>query len=90
MFALYGNHPQRAEAEQVGCQVIERFLRDMASWRENYRSAGADDTASREEFSQEVARRLGIIRLSPNAEGESRAASARTLHPLVGSLDGDK
>jgi hypothetical protein len=25
-----------------------------------------------------------------NAEGESRAASARTLHPLVGSLDGDK
>jgi len=27
---------------------------------------------------------------SPNAEGESRAASARTLHPLVGSLDGDK
>jgi hypothetical protein len=26
----------------------------------------------------------------PNAEGESRAASARTLHPLVGSLDGDK
>jgi len=27
---------------------------------------------------------------SPNTEGESRAASARTLHPLVGSLDGDK
>jgi hypothetical protein len=24
-----------------------------------------------------------------NAEGESRAASARTLHPLVGSLESD-
>ena len=24
-----------------------------------------------------------------NAEGESRAASARTLHPLVGSLDSE-
>jgi transcriptional regulator with XRE-family HTH domain len=29
-------------------------------------------------------------RKGPNAEDESRAASARTLHPLVGSLDGDK
>jgi len=26
-----------------------------------------------------------IIREMPNAEGESRAASARTLHPLVGN-----
>ena len=28
--------------------------------------------------------------LTPNAEGESRAASTRTLHPLVGSLDSGK
>ena len=34
-----------------------------------------------------------IHKLAPmfaNAEGERRAASARTLHPLVGSLNGDE
>jgi hypothetical protein len=65
MFALYSTH-QKAEAEREGQRVIERFLQDLKGWQDIYRSAGADDTAAREAFSQEVARRLGITRLTPN------------------------
>jgi hypothetical protein len=34
-----------------------------------------------------VCPKCGKRQRQPNAEGESRAASARTLHPLVGSLN---
>ena len=64
MFALYSSHPMREEAEQEGNLVIERFLQDARKWQKNYTQAGASDSGASEAFAQEVARRLGIVRLS--------------------------
>ena len=87
MLALYSTHPQKAEAEREGQRVIERFLQDLKGWQDVYRSVGADDTASREAFAQEVARRLGIVRLTPNPKVHLRSLCERKVEPVVGNSE---
>ena len=49
-----------------------------------------NDFRLRDPVALAIAPEVERINRRTNSEGESRAASARTLHPLVGSLDGDK
>jgi hypothetical protein len=66
MFSLYTDHPDFAEAAEAGNNVIKRFIADMQCWRAKYSAVGADDTAARETFAQDVAEKLGIMRISRN------------------------
>lgn len=62
-FALYDDkrHCYSAHmAEKEGIMLIDNFLAAMENWQRKYRRYGANDTASRDAFAVEVARRLGI------------------------------
>ena len=52
--------------------------------KKGFAVAGQPSAAARKRGWQ---KRKALAKRSPNAEGESRAASARTLHPLVGHSD---
>lgn len=68
-FVLHRNHQQYTEATDAGYALIQQFAEDWREWQQTYQEVGASDTESREAFGQEVARKLGIIRI--RAEGEN-------------------
>lgn len=59
-YALYEDSPEADDATRAADKIIEKFLQEMEQWSKKYSFLGSNDTASREAFAVNTAKKLRL------------------------------